>query len=635
MKNIIYIIAAILFSSQVISAGELSIKPEMPETGSKLILEYTGDQYFENAKGVYGFVYIFSENDAMPLAYEVWMNYNDSLNLFKGDFTLPKGMNFALIKIGNEDKIDDNKGAFWDVLVFDDKGKPVEGANYRKAMSYMGAMPDYYQRQPNLMKALELLEKEVEDHPGNIEAKIGLIAMQFNLNMITKNEFRNELKNIISESNFNYDEGALTAVTRALRTLNRNSKAEDLEEEFIKRNPESKLAEEKYIERLSQADSFDEFTGMIKTFLEKFPGSLKREMMISYLVDSYLQLGMFNDLTDDLNAIKNVPGSIYSDLARQVALNSSLLPDSSEDARKRVVLDLMNNALEEAKKDKYLLKPKFVSEIEWMNGRESNLAVMHEEFGNLLLFYEDYKEADEHFSKAKELMAEDATKSIYEALVIVNYEMEKYKEAFGYAEEAILNTKDTEKIEKLFPKLFKEVKPKNEDMLNTLEGLKEKAEEKRLERLEKERLDSELTLGYLKTLSGMTIDFGIIRGKVLVLVAWSTWCDPCFQPLVALDMMNNEYADDFEVSFGAVNVWEKSDDAEREIQSIISDNELELPVYIDFKDSLPGKMSISGLPTTLIFGKQGNLQFRIAGFDNEEDYLRKVNDRIKLLKELE
>ena len=100
-------------------------------------------------------------------------------------------------------------------------------------------------------------------------------------------------------------------------------------------------------------------------------------------------------------------------------------------------------------------------------------------------------------------------------------------------------------------------------------------------------------------------------------------------------MMNNEYADDFEVSFGAVNVWERSDDAEQEIQSIINNNDLELPVYIDFKNSFPGKMSISGLPTTLIFGKQGNLQFRIAGFDNEEDFMRNVSDRIKLLKELE
>ena len=635
MNKIILILAAIIFSSQMVSAGLLSVDPEKPETGSTLILEYKSDQYFENAKGVYAFVYIFSENDAMPLAYEVWMNYNDSLDLFKGDFTIPKGMNFALIKVGNEDEIDDNKGAFWDVQVFDESGKPVEGANYRKAMSYMGAMPDYYQRQPNLMKALDFLEKEIDYYPDNIEAKIGLIAMQFNLNMITKGKFENELKNIISESNFNYDEGALTAVTRALRTLNRNSKAEDLEEEFVQRNPESKLAEEKYIETLSQADSFDQFVGMIKTFFEKFPGSLKREMMISYLVDSYLQLGMFNELIDELNNIKNVPGSIYSDLARKVALNSSLLPDSSEDARKKVVLELMDKALDEAKKDKYLLKPQFVSEIEWMNGRESNLAIMHEEFGNLLLFYEDYADAEKHFSKAKELMADDATRSVYEALVIVNYEMKNYDKAYDYAEEAILNTKDTEKIEKLFPKLFKEVKPKNEDMLKTLEALKEKAEDKRLEKLEKERLNSELSPGYLKTLSGMTIDFGIIRGKVLVLVAWSTWCDPCFQPLVALDMMNNEYADDFEVSFGAVNVWERSDDAEQEIQSIINNNDLELPVYIDFKNSFPGKMSISGLPTTLIFGKQGNLQFRIAGFDNEEDFMRNVSDRIKLLKELE
>jgi len=218
---------------------------------------------------------------------------------------------------------------------------------------------------------------------------------------------------------------------------------------------------------------------------------------------------------------------------------------------------------------------------------------------------------------------------------MVNFKQSNFKKAYVYATDAITESKSTEKIEQLFPKLFKESMPKEADMTKTLDSLIDHAEQIRLNNLRSEILNEDNYLGYLKTISDMTIDFGIIRGKVMVMVIWSSWCEPCFQPLVSLDILNSDYIDDDQVSIGAINVWEKGANVSENVRKIMSDNGLELPVYIDYKDALPRRMSISGLPTTLVFGKQGKLQFRISGYESEEKYLQQIEDRIKLLKEID
>lgn len=626
---LLVIIAKSLFS------GELILAPEKLMAGDQISITYEDNGYFQEESGISAYVYIFSEEDAMPLGHEVWLKYVDSLSKFMGEMTIPKGMNFALFKIGNEYRIDDNKGAFWDIIIYNERNIPSEGAEFRKAVSYLGNMPENFKRQPNFIQAIELLENEVKNYPKNIEARIGLVTLQYDLKTISKGEFENKLEDVISESNLNYDEGALTAVCRALRTLNKTNKANELEKEFISRNPTSMLAQEKFTEKLGEAKSFDSFAQMILQFLKENPNSLKRDMMISVLSDSYLQLNMYHELLEQLSAIENVPASIYSDIAKIVAEKKSILPDSSDEARKYEVIALMNKSLEEAKKEKYLLKPRFVTDTEWMISRKNNMALMLEEYGNIHLYYENFEKAEVYYTEAKGLLEDNATSTLYDALVMVNFKQSNFKKAYVYATDAITESKSTEKIEQLFPKLFKESMPKEADMTKTLDSLIDHAEQIRLNNLRSEILNEDNYLGYLKTISDMTIDFGIIRGKVMVMVIWSSWCEPCFQPLVSLDILNSDYIDDDQVSIGAINVWEKGANVSENVRKIMSDNGLELPVYIDYKDALPRRMSISGLPTTLVFGKQGKLQFRISGYESEEKYLQQIEDRIKLLKEID
>jgi thiol-disulfide isomerase/thioredoxin len=262
------------------------------------------------------------------------------------------------------------------------------------------------------------------------------------------------------------------------------------------------------------------------------------------------------------------------------------------------------------------------------------MAVILEEYGNIHTFYENYEMAEIYYLEAKGMLGDNATKTIFDALVMVNFKQNNFKKAYDLATEAITESKSSDKIEQLFPRLFKESQPKDADMTKTLDSLKNYAEELRLNKLKTEMLNEENYLGYLKTIGDMTIDFGIIRGKVMVMLVWSSWCEPCFQPLVSLDILSTEYMDDEKIAIGAINVWEKGANISEDIRKIMSDNGLELPVYVDYKDSLPRRMSISGLPTTLIFGKQGKLQFRIAGYDDEETYQQQIKDRIKLLKEI-
>jgi len=183
---IVIILLVILFSSMF--SGELNLTPQKPIAGDELIIEYKDIDMFQGDTALTAFVYLFSEDDAMPLGHEVWLNYIDSLAVFKGSMTVPQNMNFALIKIGNESKIDDNRGSFWDIVIYNAKNVPQEGAEFRKALSYLGTMPDNFKRHANFIKAIELLENEVKNYPKNVEARIGLVTLQYDLKTTTKGD---------------------------------------------------------------------------------------------------------------------------------------------------------------------------------------------------------------------------------------------------------------------------------------------------------------------------------------------------------------------------------------------------------------------------------------------------------------
>ena len=117
------------------------------------------------------------------------------------------------------------------------------------------------------------------------------------------------------------------------------------------------------------------------------------------------------------------------------------------------------------------------------------------------------------------------------------------------------------------------------------------------------------------------------KGKLLILNFWATWCSPCREEMPSLDNLqsNSKFSNlkIFPINIGQEDI-SKSELFFKEL------NIQNLNIYIDAPITLAKKFSLRGVPTTIIFNKQGKEFARIIGsidFNDEVfiDWLKAYN----------
>ncbi len=123
------------------------------------------------------------------------------------------------------------------------------------------------------------------------------------------------------------------------------------------------------------------------------------------------------------------------------------------------------------------------------------------------------------------------------------------------------------------------------------------------------------------------VDLVDYKGKLLILNFWATWCAPCKEEMPSLDNLqanidlNNLKI--FPINIGQENL-SKSELFFKEL------NIENLDIYFDSPITLAKKFSLRGLPTTILFNKEGKEFAKIIGsidFNDKEfiDWLKSYN----------
>lgn len=104
-----------------------------------------------------------------------------------------------------------------------------------------------------------------------------------------------------------------------------------------------------------------------------------------------------------------------------------------------------------------------------------------------------------------------------------------------------------------------------------------------------------------------------LRGKLVYLDVWASWCQPCRQSMPILADLRREFGDrQFEIV--AVNVDEKLTDA----LNFLRKTPVEYPILLDPKGTLPRAFSLIGMPTSYLIGPDGVVLYRHTGFKKSD-----------------
>src|SRR5499427_524482 len=130
-----------------------------------------------------------------------------------------------------------------------------------------------------------------------------------------------------------------------------------------------------------------------------------------------------------------------------------------------------------------------------------------------------------------------------------------------------------------------------------------------------------------KSDSGRNVRLSELRGQVVLVNFWATWCSPCRQELPLLNKIYTQYRNAGFMLL-AVNV----DDNRKDADAMLKRLALRFPTLFDGSKNVAKLYGVDTMPATLVIDRDGRVRYVHRGY--YEGYERKYEQQVReLLKE--
>jgi len=128
----------------------------------------------------------------------------------------------------------------------------------------------------------------------------------------------------------------------------------------------------------------------------------------------------------------------------------------------------------------------------------------------------------------------------------------------------------------------------------------------------------------LKDMHGQELNLSELRGKIVFINLWATWCPPCVGEMPEIQRLFEHYQDDPDVHFAAI-----SNESVDKISGFVSRKAFSFPVYSSVGRA-PGAFASNSIPTSFLIDKKGNIVMREVGAMNwSGSKMRGIIDELK------
>jgi thiol-disulfide isomerase/thioredoxin len=114
-----------------------------------------------------------------------------------------------------------------------------------------------------------------------------------------------------------------------------------------------------------------------------------------------------------------------------------------------------------------------------------------------------------------------------------------------------------------------------------------------------------------KASDGKILSLSALKGKIIFVNVWATWCPPCVAEMPSINQLYQKYKQDPNIAFVMVD----ADGDFNKSQAFMARKKYNMPLYT-FYSTLPPNLLGQSIPTTFVFDKQGRLAFREEGAAN-------------------
>jgi cytochrome c biogenesis protein CcmG, thiol:disulfide interchange protein DsbE len=109
-------------------------------------------------------------------------------------------------------------------------------------------------------------------------------------------------------------------------------------------------------------------------------------------------------------------------------------------------------------------------------------------------------------------------------------------------------------------------------------------------------------------IDGKAVDLKNLRGRVLVINFWATWCEPCREEMPSLqrlrEKLDGESFDVLTVNFG---------ESREKVSQFLGREKVALPVLLDPEKETAKAWGVGGLPMSFLVDAKGRVRYSVFG----------------------
>ncbi|MDP1843510.1 MAG: redoxin family protein [Sediminibacterium sp.] len=553
-------------------------------------------------------------------------------NIYKGSFLIPKNATTIAFNAFEGETKDNNKGKGYLIPVSDQNGEMVAGSNYATSIIYNGFGQAYLGLETNPDIALNYLQKDWDNHTS---LRTKMMGQYFNLLNRTKKKdaepiILQNLNALAATENLN--ENDYSIISFYYNRLKQVEKTTSIQKQLKEKFPEGNWKKNEARIAFNAIADFEKRFEAINQFIALNPSKddetkFANNRMYSSLATAYgnnkkkVDIDILEKYTALLEPANKA--SIYNNLAWTWAYTKDTMYSQSEQLSKYTV-DWAKSELDNPKGP----KPDLLTENMWLKERKYSYAMYTDTYSNALYKLKDYAGSLKYARIGCEMnkwnqpdyndrYAQSAEKVLTNGQLI--------KDLSPMVEKNVAGKITKEVLKRAFIIEFNSEIEADKKITALIEAGNKKAKEDLAKKLMNENaVDFKLT-----NLDGTDVQLAALKGKVVVVDFWATWCGPCIASFPGMQKTIDKYKNNQDVAFVFINTWENQETQEqrkKEVTEFIKSKKYTFNVLYDTKDDsgeykVISKYKVDGIPTKFIIGKDGKVKFKSVGGDSNVDKL--------------